>query len=701
MRISKESLCIHLGRQANVNGRVRVGSEKKRKRNESFKEFFSFHSILRSVALTVHERFEDGDVLHASYRGISMKTHLSIVVCCVLLQSQSPAGERNVVSLRDFTGTELKSAGIAVARPTTFHLVALGGGDEGGWGSNSNSMFAYGWIINAQTRNVVWEMTGRNTSSSSDDRRFDGTIDLSPGTYEVYFTAYAFVEHSPFSHYQVNVDHRNTPLFGPPSNSQKDFFGWFRDLLSGDARRDFYKRAPKWGIDLLVDESMAPSITHFDPPLEIPNTVSHAIGLGDNECIRIAFALRGQTTLHLYALGERGRDNEFPDGGWIVNLADRSRVWEMDNASVTYAGGGSKNIVFTGDVSLAAGQYLLYYITDNTHSMDDWNQAPPYDPLNYGISLSIDDDSQRSNFKQISYDDYDNVIVSLVRPGDNEHHTEGFSLKQDADLRILAIGERSNARGSMADFGQIINARTRAKVWTMDAERTQYAGGASKNRMVDEIIHLPKGSYEVSYTTDDSHSYDDWNDDPPFDPTHYGITVMGVGAKFSPSIVGKYVEERDKSIIAQIIRPGDDENRSQPFRIEKPTRVRVYAIGEGMGREMFDFGSIENAKTGDMEWEMSYPMTFYAGGARKNRMVNTTITLEKGDYILHWKSDDSHSYDDWNSNPPDDQEYWGITLFRDEGSDFAPKATIPPEPPEPPDMTPHKTPPMPSRPRMP
>jgi len=52
MRISKESLCIHLGRQANVNGRVPVGSEKKSNRNESFKELFSFHSILRSVALT-------------------------------------------------------------------------------------------------------------------------------------------------------------------------------------------------------------------------------------------------------------------------------------------------------------------------------------------------------------------------------------------------------------------------------------------------------------------------------------------------------------------------------------------------------------------------------------------------------------------------------------------------------------------------
>ncbi len=633
-----------------------------------------------------------------------MKTRLSLLFMALLLGAYCRAGEQTVLSLRDFTQTELKATGITVTQPTTVHIRALGGGDEEGWGSKTNSMFAYGWIINAVSKDIVWEMTLQNTSSSSDDRKFDGTINLSPGKYEVYFTAYAFVEHSPFSQFQINIDHRESPLFDGQQESKHDFFGWLKDLWSGDVKREFYKRAPRWGIDLLVDESVASSITQFTPPLAIPDLVSHAIGLGDNQCIRIAFELKDQTTLHLYALGERGRENELPDGGWIVNLADRKRVWAMDNAEVTYAGGASKNIEFRGDVTLDRGQYLLYYITDNSHSMDDWNQAPPYDPLDYGISIAIRDESERANFRQIPYNDYDNVIVSLIRPGDDEHHTDGFSLKQDADLRVYAIGERSGGRRSMADFGQIINARTRAKVWTMDVERTSYAGGAPKNRYIDEIIHLPKGNYEVTYTTDDSHSYDDWNDDPPFDPSHYGITVMGVGPKFSPSIIGKYVEERDKSIIAQIIRPGDDEDRTVHFRLDKPMRIRIYAIGEGMGREMFDYGWIENAKTGDNVWEMTYPMTFYAGGARKNRMVNTTLTLERGEYSLRWKSDDSHSYNDWNSDPPDDQDYWGITVFRDEGEDFAPRPAVPQEPDEPsmpsPPATPgHRIPPPPQPPR--
>jgi len=87
---------------------------------------------------------------------------------------------------------------------------------------------------------------------------------------------------------------------------------------------------------------------------------------------------------------------------------------------------------------------------------------------------------------------------------------------------------------------------------------------------------------------------------------------------------------------------------------------------------MYDYGWIENASTGTVVWEMTYSMTFHAGGGRKNRSVNTTLLLEKGDYLLRYRSDDSHSYNDWNVEPPDDPEYWGITLYRDESLEPGP-----------------------------
>ena len=80
---------------------------------------------------------------------------------------------------------------------------------------------------------------------------------------------------------------------------------------------------------------------------------------------------------------------------------------------------------------------------------------------------------------------------------------------------------------------------------------------------------------------------------------------------------------------------------------------------------MFDYGWIEEAKSGKLVWEMTYWMTDHAGGAKKNRMVSTVITLQPGEYELNYESDGSHSFNDWNSDPPEDRIHWGITLYRE------------------------------------
>jgi hypothetical protein len=353
---------------------------------------------------------------------------------------------------------------------------------------------------------------------------------------------------------------------------------------------------------------------------------------------------------------------------------------------VRSAGGAKKNQKAVSTITLEKGDYVLSWVSDDSHSSVDWNAEPPDDPLNWGVTLSVSDERERKNFAPTEVEEFKNAIVQIVRVGNNEYRSEGFTLKQDAKIRVYCIGERSNARRQMADFGTILNAKTRARVWTMDVDRSIHAGGASKNRMVDEVVDLPRGSYVVTYQSDDSHAYNDWNDDPPYDREHYGITVMGAGEKFSSAMVGKYVEERDKNILAQIIRPGDNEDRSERFSLDKTTRVRVYSIGEGQNREMYDYGWIEDARTGNVVWEMTYSMTFHAGGGRKNRVVNTVVVLDKGEYRLRWRSDDSHSFGDWNVDPPDDPQYWGITLYRDEGLPVTPATpatpAIPPPSPE-------------------
>ncbi len=589
------------------------------------------------------------------------------------------AGEKQIVSLGNFCDTELKSAGIELAQPAEVHIKAIGGGADRGWTYKSDQMFAYGWIINAATREPVWKMTAANSRRSGDDLEFDGNVNLDAGSYEVYFTAYAFAYHTTFSHFNVNIDHRNKDLFGG-SEKKRNFFSWFSDWFSDDIGKAWKERCARWGVQLLVDESVARRVQFFTPPRRSADVVLQVTGVGDNAYLRKSFTLSAPATLTVYALGERS--GEWMDYGWIQDAATNRRVWQMQDHSEP-AGGASKNRKSLSEIRLERGEYTLTYVTDGSHSMADWNQEPPDDPLSWGVTLSIPDARERKGFRERPVEEFKNIIVQITRVGDNESRSEGFTLKKDAKIRIYAIGERSNERHRMADFATILDARTRARVWTMDVDRTVPAGGAAKNRMVDETITLPRGSYVVTYQTDDSHAYGDWNDEPPFDREHYGVTIMGAGEDFVPGVVGKYVEQRDQDIIAQLVRMGDNEDRSERFTLDKPCRVRIYAIGEGQNREMYDYGWIENARTGSVVWEMTYSMTFHAGGGRKNRSVNTSIFLDRGEYRVHWVSDDSHSYGNWNVDPPDDPQYWGITLYREDSSVPPPVPAVP-HPPVPP-----------------
>ena len=116
-------------------------------------------------------------------------------------------------------------------------------------------------------------------------------------------------------------------------------------------------------------------------------------------------------------------------------------------------------------------------------------------------------------------------------------------------------------------------------------------------------------------------------------------------------------------VLAQIGQVLDNEDKTVTFSLPRSQEVRIFAIGEGQGGEMFDYGWIENTDKGLPVWEMQEPKTTHAGGAGKNRKVDIVITLPAGSYKLRYKSDDSHAFDHWNSLPPD-INFWGIAVYR-------------------------------------
>ena len=53
----------------------------------------------------------------------------------------------------------------------------------------------------------------------------------------------------------------------------------------------------------------------------------------------------------------------------------------------------------------------------------------------------------------------------------------------------------------------------------------------------------------------------------------------------------------------------------------------------------------------------------HAGGDAKNRYARRTMTLPPGRYVLHFQTDDSHSFMKWNAKPPHEPHMWGVTLL--------------------------------------
>lgn len=138
-----------------------------------------------------------------------------------------------------------------------------------------------------------------------------------------------------------------------------------------------------------------------------------------------------------------------------------------------------------------------------------------------------------------------------------------------------------------------------------------------------------------------------------------------------PSVpVGKkadYQKYSDWPVIATIDGVGNNADEIVEFTLDECKNLRIYAIGEGTQRNMKDFGSIENAVTGQTIWQMHYFETNPAGWA-KNRRVDRFISLPAGTYNLHFKTDNTYSFEDWGALLPD-HHFWGITLYEEREQD--------------------------------
>jgi hypothetical protein len=571
-------------------------------------------------------------------------TGLTLAMGLLLTSAGTRADDTEFLRIDHPSFNELEEEPFRLKQPATVHVHCEGAGEPRG------EMYAYGWILNLHTRKVEWALT-RESSGSDEGEQFvvfDGDVRLPAGE----FTAY----YAPFTRGRYQV---------------LKFFGkeWARIRIDSDRPPRNYKR---WGLSLTLANNADPDVVQIlEPPVEVrdPQRFVEIIRAGDDLSETRGFTLPVKMQIRVYCQGEFMDPNVGADLGWIMNADTRAPVWELGPDNYEHGGGSLKNKISQETITLPAGNYLARYVTDDSHSHDGWNEAPPYDPDGWGMILSALSESDAQRIRPFTQppEDPRRTIVDLVRQGDGAFVNQGFTLKSDSRLRVHALGEY--AHGEFADYGWIEAYASGKKVWSMTESNTEHAGGDEKNRMADEIITLPHGDYVVYYTTDDSHAYGSWNRTPPSDPEAWGIRIVGVSPDFGPGSFKLFDpqqrEEQGKDFLVRLVHVGNGEHRRQRFKLDKPTRVHIVAEGEGMiGGQMADYGWVEDTRNGTWVWEMTIRNTRHAGGAEKNRLFDGTVLLDAGEYDAHFVTDDSHAWNKFNDARPDNPNLWGLTITR-------------------------------------
>jgi len=557
--------------------------------------------------------------------------------------------EDKILELSNLDSRDITYAGFVLDQDKNVHIRAVGAGAKRELRRVKNSyddetnMFAYAWILNSKTREMVWRMDIDNTErdrSTEWNRIFDEDVSLKKGEYEVYF-----------------------------SNTFSNIFGWGEGYITfGRIMKKIFSDDDLWEED---SEDWKVEIEYVDRILDrqdinakIEELKDHAIinmtDMRDEDSSSQGITITKPLKVEIYAAGE-GFKREMYDYGWIIDAQTREKIWSMREGGSEHGGGAAKNLVSRERITLKPGDYLFYYRTDDSHSYEEWNSNPPYDPHFWGLTVWPADKKDASDYYTKYSEKRQKAIVDITRVGDFAYIEKGLLINKPSKIRIYALGEGDE--DEMFDYGWISDADDGDIVWKMRYRKTRHAGGADKNRCFDGVIDLDEGRYLVHYQSDDSHSYEDWNSSKPDDPEKWGISIYPVG-KFTHAEHVKLSKLEPKGVLASLVRVGDDERLRKQFSIDERTRVRIYCIGEGDEDELYDYGWLENMDTGERVWKMRYRNTKRAGGAEKNRTADTVLTLEPGTYRVHYRSDDSHSFNRWNSAEPRDERNWGITIYQ-------------------------------------
>lgn len=571
-----------------------------------------------------------------------------LTVAGLLLWASPSWGKGPVIAaIKEILDQGLYRKTFTLTQPVDVEIEAISAGSI-----DEDVLFSYAWLLDLDSRRVVWQMEiDRAEEVRHENVLVREELNLAPGNYALYFSAHG----------------GNFPIKKKITLLKLFELGTI-DIKGGvPTDWDSHGRASEWRVSVTALDRDFPEDAILSPARHADLDALVAFREArSGEFFRTGLIVKRPVRLRILSLGEyAAREQCFADGAWIEDLDSCDRAWEMTLTNTHSAGGAKKNRVFDSTVSLEPGHYLVCYATDDSHSYGEWNMQPPFDPESWGVTIFLLDGESREAVEVVEDPPTEEPIVKIDRVGNAEFHRLGFNLRKNTEICIRAFGEWDRSNGRFLDYGWIEDALTLDKIWSMEFDHGYYAAGEARNRMVTDHIALAAGNYYLCYVSDYAHAYGSWSNHPPFDPSAWGIGLRAIGEDFDPNDVKLFDETEGPAAIIRIAPVQNSVHRRVRFAVKDPTKIKIIALGEGSRGDMYDYGWLEREDDHGVKtvWRMEYNDTHHAGGGKKNRRCEKVMTLEPGRYVLHYTSDNSHAFEEWNTDPPADTHLWGVTLL--------------------------------------
>jgi hypothetical protein len=280
-----------------------------------------------------------------------------------------------ILSMTQVGDSERRSAQLHVRQP--IQVVAYAVGEM-----SDDSRYDYGWIMNNETQEMVWEMThGRSRPAGGQNNRVEMSfLQLAPATYTAAYVTDDSHSYESWGHGTPKNPERwgltLFPMTADFDSSAVSVTGIRQESTEGDGAPDHREIPEPPGHPAFAPLPPQPGVQLVD-----------LTGVGNEKELTGTFELDGPGAIHVRALGEISLSGRY-DYGWIEKAGTREIVWDMSWQNTHPAGGGDRNRMFDGPVTLGPGRYTVHFKSDFSHSFGDFGDESPSSPEGWGIRVT-------------------------------------------------------------------------------------------------------------------------------------------------------------------------------------------------------------------------------------------------------------------------------------------------------------------------